>query len=373
MTPARIAQTLIAASLVAFSATPRAGIQYGDATAESAAAGTNLPELLLVVWDPVAEVSYTKDLGVFTYFNHYAAGDTSKNLFVHGQQDAGYQKLYDPLNDDPIFQTFLSQSTGTKFWGIIAGETDAEKEAQAGFRSIFITLNSGDQPTGQRNPHYTQLVGTNADGTPAAAGIIFNNSQLNDVGGDVDIYRGQLNTGVGTPHNTHKCSLDPSPCSGANANLQNGSSFDLLQSPGYAGFMFTNMALEGSTGAGNIFNPVGRSSWFYSVTISSEVSDAALIVDEFDNLSHDAYWGLGVNADGEYILSYTLEAHLSQPQTAAGSLLRLNTDFAARYGRTRLIELPVLAGNVSAVPEPSTWGLMGLGVALLAARARRRA
>ena len=114
----------------------------------------------------------------------------------------------------------------------------------------------------------------------------------------------------------------------------------------------------------------------YRCVVSDEVGDRSIVVDEFDNLSHDAYWGLGVDGSGNYILSYTLEAHLAQAQTAAGSLLRLRTDFAAHYGSTRLISVPGdsldLGGAVTAVPEPATWGLMGLGLALLAGRARRQ-
>lgn len=385
MNTARLTLALLATSLTMIHPSARADIRIGDATSASAAAGSNLPELLLIIWDPVAKVSYSKDLGIFAYADHYADGDTSKNLFVLGQQDAGYQKLWSPLNTDPLFQTFLTQSSGlaNQIWGVMSVQTNADLEGQAGFRGAFFTLSSGTQASGSRNPNYSSLVGTDANGNPISSGSIFNNSELGTVVGNFETYANNLNfPAAGAADNTHRCANVPSPCTGANASITNGSSFDSLASGslGYAGMLLTSNsgALYG-VDHGKIMNPVGKSSWFYRVTTGSDISDGVLAVDEFDNSNHDAYWGLGVNAQGDYILSYTLEASLTQAQTVQGQLLRLRTDFAAHYGTTRFIGAPVgdtldLSGGtaITPVPEPSTWGLMGLGLALLAGRARRQ-
>ncbi|MBI3347315.1 MAG: PEP-CTERM sorting domain-containing protein [Burkholderiales bacterium] len=379
MNTARLTLAFLSTTLALASQVAHADIQIGDATSASAAAGTNLPELVLMVWDPVAKVSYSKDLGVFAYADHYADGNTGKNLFVFGQQDAGYQKLWAPLNTDPLFQQFLSLSGSVtnQIWGIMGVQTNAELDSQAGFRTAFFTLNSGSQASGQRNPNYSSLVGTDANGTPLSPGAIFNNSEFGDAVGNFTTFAGNLNNAVGNlANNTHQCVSVPSRCAGANAAIVDGSSLDGLTSSGYAGTLLQASGALVANGHGSITNPVGKSSWFYSATTSSDVSDIAPTVDEFDNLAHDAYWGLGVDSNGNYILSYTLEAALTQTQTAQGALLRLRTDFAASYGRTRLITVPggdsLNLGNVTAVPEPSTWGLMGLGLAVLAARARRR-
>lgn len=383
MISSRLTLALLTTSLTLALPSAHADIMVGDATAASAGAGTNLPELLLVIWDPVAKVSYSKDLGVLAYSSQYAAGDTSKNLFVHGQQDAGYQKLFSPLNADPLFQQFIAQSGGAsqQIWGILGVQTDAELESQGGFRTAFMTLNTGTQASGVRNPNYSTLVGIDENGNALNPGAIFNNSELGDSVGNFTAYAANLNAGGGNANNTHQCAAAPTRCTGANAPLKDGSSFDTIASPGYAAVMFQAGGAMVSNGHASIMNPVGKSSWFYSVTTSSDVSDVAPAVDEFDNGTlaggHDAYWGLGVAPNGDYILSYTLEASMTQPQTAAGSLLRLRTDFAASYGRARLIAVPGgdtlnLGSNISPVPEPATWGLMGLGLAALALRARRR-
>lgn len=360
--PPFIARLAISTTLLACAAQAHAALRVGDSTPEGVAAG-NTPELALIIWDPVKEVSYTKDLGIAVYKENYAAGDPSTNLFVYGQQDAGYQKLFDPLNTDANFQSFLSKSTdvANQIWAVIAVSNDPNAPAFAGGTSFFTTLNAAT-PTGTPNPQYTYLLGLPNSDFANGAGTLAQSF------GDISAQAGS--------------------CSGACVtDFGNNSSYlNVKGQTAYAGSIFrADHTLSGAGDhAPNIFNPVNRSSWFYTATVTSDNSTEPIAVDEFDNGTiagggHDAYWGLGVDGSGNYILSYTLEAAVTPTSTAAGALLRLRTDFAAAYGRTRLIASPAgdaidLGGshNVTAVPEPATWGLMGLGLAVVGLRARRR-
>lgn len=371
----------LAAALLCSWSAAHADIQVGDGTVASTSAGKPLPELVLVIWDRTAKISYTKDLGVTAYASSYAVGDTSKNLFVYGQQNAGYQVLFPSLNTDSNFQAFLSSASGAAnmVWAVMGVELNEDAGGfGAGAFTMFTTLNSGTAPNGTTNPAYFDFVGKDAAGNPNTSAH-FNNSELSDATVNFSTWLKNNNDNRNNLTNTHRCALTPSPCSGADAAVVNGSSFDVESSSGYALNYFGAAAALVANGHGNVLNPVGKSSWFYRATLSSDVSDESILVDEFDNEGHDAYWGLGVNAQGEYILSYTLQASLTQTQTVQGQMLRLRTDFAANYGSTRFIGAPVgdtlnLGGGtaITPVPEPSTWGLMGLGLALLAGRARRQ-
>lgn len=329
-----------------------AAVRVGDSSAAGVTAGTT-PELMLVIWDPVKEVSYTKDLGINVYGENYALGNTATNLFVYGQQDAGYQKLFSPLNADANFQTFLTKSTNVadQIWAVMAVSSDPSIVG-AGSRAAYTTLNAA-APTGTINPEYTRLT--------TWPQIDFENAE-----GSLESFYADVSTQCGAG----ACQAD------FTANL---SSYNVKGQLSYAGNAFAStgtMAGGSLTYAPSVFNKVNKSSWFYTLTVANDNGDQAIVVDEFDNLAHDAYWGLGVDGSGNYILSYTLDPALTQTSTAAGNLLRLRTDFAASYGRARLISVPggdaLNPGHVSAVPEPASWGLMGLGLAALAVRARRR-
>lgn len=348
-------KTWIVALMAAVGGASQAAVRVGDSSATGVAEGKT-PELMLVIWDPVKEVSYTKDLGITVYAENYASGNAATNLFVYGQQDAGYQQLFAPLNTDANFQSFLTKSSNVsdQIWAILAVSSDPNGVGQ-GSRALYTTLNAAT-PTGTTNPEYTRLT-TWAQGN------------FGDAEGSLESFYADVSTQCGAG----SCQTD------FGANL---SSYNVKGQLSYAGSAFSSTgALAGAstTYAANVFNKVNSSSWFYQLGLADDQSDPPVVVDEFDNLSHDAYWGLGVNAQGEYILSYTLEASQTQAQTMQGQMLRLRTDFAANYGGTRFIGAPVgdtlnLGGGaaITPVPEPSTWGLMGLGLALLAGRARRQ-
>lgn len=334
----------------------QAAIEVGGVSADSVSAGNN-PELLLVIWDPTNKISYTRDLGVFAYSNNYALGDTSTNLFVYGQQDAGYQKLYAPLNTDPNFQTFLATSSDVtkQVWAIVGVAIDSDLPLTEKGTFLFSTARH-DAPTGTVDGDYTSLTTWQGSEMVNAAGSLSSTT---------------------IPNINNTCTTSASCVTNYAENLSH--TFTKTANPlQYADAAFSSSGkLLGSTQGPSIFNPVNHSSWFYATTLQSDVGDDVVTIDEFDNLAHDAYWGLGVDGSGNYILSYTMEAAMTQPLTAAGSLLRLKTDYAASYGRTRRIDVPAgeifTPGTVTAVPEPATWGLMGLGLAVLAVRARRRA
>lgn len=288
-----------------------AAIQFGDTSSDGVKAGKN-PELFLVIWDQSNTISYVKDLGITAYKDNYALGQTSSNLFIYGTQDTGYQKIFDPLNSDPAFQTFLATSTDVtkQIWAVMGAAQDPNNQVDVGATGFYTTLQH-KAPAGTLDPDYTKLL----------------QWQHSDFGNSV----GSLGSNISDINN--KCSGK-----GCETNFSQhlSGTFTKTANPlQYAAASFSAAgSLTGTTSGPALFNPVNQSSWFYAITMTTAEGTAPVSVREFDNLKHDAYWGLGVDSKGNYILSYTLEAALTKPTTFAGGVLRLKTDYAASYGTT---------------------------------------
>ncbi len=350
------------------------------------------PELTLFIWDPVAKAIYSKDLG--TRAKPYLEGqDQAGNFFTYAQQDAGYQKFFDPINitNDKAFKAFTEVSTNSdnQQWGVI-GASSVGFGFDPNEVYAFSTLRHLSAP-GVTNPEWLLMKG--------ATTTKFNDA-VNVLG---DTVFAPLNKGAGAagyfsnPNNTHYVDGAELPAQWDYA--RNGSSVDFEGMEAYWGNAGDGGSVAGLQtgkfdGIFSFLNPVSttnpqtgaksyHSSWFYYLTSSNPAVSNNILVDEFDNAGHDGYWGLAINGNGEYILSFTMEAAVTPASTLLGMQRRARTDFAAGVGGTRFISAPLgefagwtpggfVPGNaVSAVPEPSSWLMLGLGLAALGWRARR--
>jgi len=321
-------------------------------------------ELMLVLWDPVQKVSYTKDLGLNTY--HGADAQLNRNsFFVYAQQDSGYQQFWSlDTSTDANYQKFRSVATdvANTAWAVIAVDALGNPSDPPGSIRVFTTLKSG-QLAGVENPAYTKLKSLNNDD--------FNQQALFFSGDYID----SLNVATGNPlFNTHR------PATGEDFAV-NGSSYDVDGTPGYFG---KNAGANGTFGPScncSLMNQVGKSSWFYYATTSTEIDGTLPVaIDEFDNLGHDGYFGLAQDpSNGKYVLSYTLQSALASASavTAEGKARASLTEL--RSGSvTRLISAPAneflaWCAPVSAVPEADAWwSLVAGGLAMAAVRCRQR-
>lgn len=273
----------------------------GPARAAIAPATTGNGELFLNVYDSTARVSYAKDLGV-----------TMDEFFIAGQPDAGLQRFW--LVDDPMWDAFLGNADPAALqWSVNALDATGNPST-AGNQRLFTTVRQGDEAAARLmlNQRLTDGVGT------AQAGRFFDtvNSRLL-------AERGQ---------STHTPDADPTryDLHGSSWSSENDSGFGYYGKSGGLGPTLNNNA------GFSFANPVGRSSWFYYVTRSGANPGGRVLVDEFDNLGHDGYWGfVQVTADldatspylGKWLLSYTIAAAV--PTAAQRS-------FAASVGRTEL-------------------------------------
>ncbi len=318
-------------------------------------------ELILVLWDPVAKVSYTKDLGLNTYFG----SDPTlrrQSFFVYAQQDTGYQEFWNlDAATDPNFAQFRSVATTTAniVWAILGQDSESDSATQSlpGDQRTFLTLKAGTQAGVKSNAYSNLEAFTNGD-------------FASQVGGFETDFLNPLNVGT-KPFNTHV----GSPASA------NGSSFDAEGTEAYFGKSGGIYATYGASCNCTVSNSVGSSSWFYYITRSNDFSETdPILIDEFDNLGHDGYFGFAQKpANGSFVLSYTLAASVQSAaaSTVAGKARASLTEYIASSS-SRLLTAPAgefasYVAPLSPVPEPSSILLMASGLAGLACLRRRRA
>ena len=353
-------------------------------------------ELWFSVLDPVAELSYTLDLGVTMTMvrqTNADAGAATALLPVGNNASATFTTASDATRDhafwiidatrDAAWAQFRSAANlATSAWAVM-GSDSIGSAAIVGGRGMLLTIAQG----GEAN--YRNLTNGSLNGLFAPAnefvGVGVNNRPSHSVDDDVT---GDLESSIAV----------------------NGSSFDSKAANPDAYF---GKVVDGFTALNvpAVTNPIGQSAWFYDVARSGSSNLALATINEFDNLAGDSYWGFIAEAGntGRYLLSFTTQRFVSQTETAAaltfensfarltgvlsvasavgqsdevisltdGFLRRLASRQAARLdiggGSMKTVQMvPDLQASVSPVPEPSNWALMGLGLAGLGWWSRRR-
>lgn len=317
-------------------------------------------ELFLVVMDQTnAKLTYVKDLGI-----------DALDFWVQGQQDTGASlfRTLDPASDT-AFQTFLGAANLTTSRWMVLGFNDSQVD---GTRTTFTTL-TNNNVLAKQTESFDRM-----KAMPSGT-----------LTGSVPTYIQLLNAlNAATAPATIKLTTHPTQTNGSSLASKldgNATYFDKATSFQDLGNGDGDCILGQKLCVGN---PIGVSSWFYR--LKPELTDpndptvgvedtAAVILDEFDNVSADGYWGFIKDPNSaKYILSYTLAGANPKTLTSTdGGRLRVSSvDYSAQSGAARLIGITLddvaLQGAVTAVPEPQTWGLLLGGLAALCGLRRLR-
>lgn len=385
---------LLAGLLCAHAA--QATLRRPNLTTLSTGASTDgsLSELWFSVLDPVAEVSYTLDLGVtLTQLRttNTDAGSAAALTTAGTNLSATFTTARDTTRDyafwiidsakDLAWAEFIAAATlGNAAWSVMGADAVGAASG-ANARRMLLTIGQGNEAAYRSITNQT-LGALYAPAGEFAGGV--NNRPRHSVDSDVT---GDLESSIAI----------------------NGSSFDTKAANPDA--YFGKVVDAFSTFVPPVTNAIGQSAWFYDITRSASSGLLLSTIDEFDNLGGDSYWGFIAEAGntGRYLLSYTTQrfvsiaeakaaltfensfAHLAGVLSVAnavgqtsevigladGFLRRLVSRAAARSqvdgGMLQVAQGVQVPSMTSPVPEPAGWALMGLGLAGIGLWSRRRA
>ncbi len=226
----------------------------GQASAAVVPASTGNGDLFLTAWDPIASVSYSRDLGV------------SLSSFLSSATPAA--GLTNTFAGDALFQSAFAKSSASNIsWNIVAGDNVVNNNQPNGVGSLRILTTSTVTP---------------------GTGFIFKNSSLQGATNNINNFQGyQVN--------------DPLPV-GTGCGTNPSCVITTTSDPGFGGNTTWGTNFGGNGTPSNVGTGFGSSLYFYYITGNGGNSLANSLQTAFANATGDGMWSLSSNGTATYAI-----------------------------------------------------------------------